>query len=124
VGNIKLKTIKNHNQITRIKLLLLAVITTGLVALLLFGTTPDRAGPLGISLFFILVFLALLIWGQLLRHLIFKQPQGTSLLLIVLSSAGLVIALAIGTIEIQMGDIILLTLFIVTFTLYWAKLRK
>jgi hypothetical protein len=40
-----------------------------------------------------------------------------------LVSAAITSALAIGTIQLQIGDILLLALFVVTFSVYWSRLR-
>ena len=91
--------------------------------LFLLGTTPDRAGPLGITLFFILVFIGLLSLGTILRLWLAQLADSRGQLTVVLIAGASTAALAIGTIELQLGDIILLGLFVLTFSIYWYKLR-
>lgn len=118
---------ENKQQLQRrrqtVASLLLLIVSLGGLGLLMFGTTPDRVGPLGITLFFILVFLGLSSLGLLIRTALLRREGSTSQLLVILSSAAITGALAIGTIELQIGDIILLSLFVISFALYWTRLR-
>ena len=100
----------------------LFVSITGLILLLL-GTTPDRVGPTGITLFFLLIFASIMALGMLLRHFLAKTGGSASQLSVILVSAAITSALAIGTIQLQIGDILLLALFVVTFSVYWSRLR-
>lgn len=99
------------------------LLSLGGLALLLFGSTPDRVGPMGITLFFLLVFISLLAMGTLIRLRFKSGHSGAGQLLIVLLAAAVTSALAINTIELQIGDVILLGLFILTFSVYWTRLR-
>jgi len=114
---------KNYKKRTLILISVwLFVSITGLILLLL-GTTPDRVGPTGITLFFLLVFASLMATGMLFRQFLAKTGGSASQLFVILASAAITSALAIGTIQLQIGDIILLALFVVTFSVYWSRLR-
>jgi len=103
--------------------LVLLGLSAGGLSLLLLGTTPDEIGPLGITLFFILGFLTLASLGLLIRSQLLKLTGGASQLFVILSSAAIIGALAISTIELQTGDVVLLSLFVISFSLYWTRLR-
>lgn len=90
---------------------------------MLFNTTPDRLGPVGITAFFLLLagtIFCLLMW---LRARIFKQPTSTSLLAVILISVLGTGAVALNTIDIQAGEIFLLVVFGAMVSLYWVKIR-
>ena len=91
---------------------------------LLLGSTPDKVGPLGITLFFLSVLVALLGIGMFFRATLLNNPKSTSLLAVILISACLVAILALNTIVLSWGDYVLVLLFIATFLLYWVKLRQ
>lgn len=97
----------------------------GIIFLILFllSTTPDRIGPTGITAFFIILLLTLVSIGLTMRLTLLHNPNSSSLLLVIVTSLAITGALALNTIEIGMGEIILLVLFIITFTIYWTKLR-
>lgn len=96
---------------------------TVVVALLLSGTTPDRLGPIGITGFFVAVVVGLFCWGMWLRALVLRSPKSTSLLAVILISTLSTGALALNTIDLQVGEIFLLLIFAVTLVIYWTKLR-
>lgn len=102
---------------------LATLLAGGGVALLVSGTTPDRLGPVGITGFFLLLVVSLFCLGMWLRALILRTPKSTSLLIVILFASLSVGALALNTIELQVGEIFLLLMFGVTFVVYWTKLR-
>lgn len=102
---------------------LAGVALTVVMVLLLSGTTPDRVGPIGITGFFFTLMLALFCWGMWLRALVLRSPKSTSLLAVILISTLSTGALALNTIDLQLGEIFLLLIFAVTLVIYWTKLR-
>lgn len=92
-------------------------------ATLLTNTTPDRVGPIGITVFFLVLMLGLFSSGMWLRSILFKSPKSTSLLAVILLATLSVSALALNTISIQLGEILLLLMFALTLIIYWTKLR-
>lgn len=95
----------------------------GIILFMLLGTTPDRIGPLGITVFFIVLLFTLFNFGVMIRNGLLKQPGSSSLLFVIVTSVALTGALALNTIELGVGDVVLLVLFVLTFTVYWTKLR-
>ena len=115
----RIKTDKNHIG----PFVLFALAGIGVIFGLILSTTPDRIGPLGITLFFLTLLLTLVSIGMIIRGTFLRQPSSSSLLLVIISSIAVAGALALNTIELGIGDVILLILFVITFTIYWAKLR-
>ena len=99
------------------------LVLAGTTLALLTGTTPDRVGPIGITVFFLLLSLTLFCLGMWLRSVVLAEPKSTSLLVVILASTLPVGALALNTIDLQIGEIMLLFLFSVTLIIYWTKLR-
>lgn len=98
----------------------------GVVVLLILvlSTTPDRIGPLGITVFFLVLLLTLINLGLIFRATFMPRAASSSLLLVIVTSLAITGALALNTIEIGLGEIVLLSLFTLTFGIYWTKLRR
>jgi len=97
----------------------------GLPALsyLLFASTPDTVGPLGITTFFIILALTIFFNLMWLRSKVFQQPSSLSLLMVILISVLGTGALALNTIELQAAEILLLVAFGAMLSVYWLKVR-
>ncbi len=91
---------------------------------LLFNSTPDEAGPIGITIFFLLIATGLFASLMWLRNKLLRQPPPASLLAVLLIAALTTGALALNTIEIQAGEIFLLVVFGAMLCIYWLKVRK
>jgi hypothetical protein len=101
----------------------LGLLSLAAIFYLLFGSTPDSVGPIGITIFFFLLCSVIFFGLMWLRALLFKQPSSLSLLaaaLVAILSTG---AVALNTIEIQTGEILLLIIFGAMLSIYWLKVK-
>lgn len=121
--SFKTKSTKLTGKTVTTSLVIAALAGVGVILFLLLSTTPDRIGPIGITVFFIILLLTLISIGLLIRNGLLPQPKSASLLLAVVVPICLTGALALNTIELGIGDVVLLVLFVITFTIYWTKLR-
>lgn len=101
----------------------LSALSLAAVGVMLFNTTPDELGPIGITVFFLLLAATLFNGLMWLRSKIFREPGSTSLLSVILIAVLGTGALALNTIEIQAGEIFLLVVFGALLSLYWLKIR-
>lgn len=102
---------------------LLMFIFIALAVSMLFLTTPDRAGPVGITTFFISLGLGLFFSLMWLRTMVLKHPTSNSTFAAAITALIIVGALALNTISIGVGEIVLMGLFTVLIITYWLKIR-
>lgn len=93
------------------------------LALVLFGTTPQRIGPFGITLFFLLVLLNLFALTMLLRSIV--APNSRIVLIIgVVLSLSLVSGLVLNIVNLGVGDVVLLSVLSATVVFYLYRLLQ
>lgn len=90
---------------------------------ILLASTPDNVGPIGITVFFILTGLTLFTLLMWVRARVLSEPTSISLLTAVIISVLSTGALALNTIDIQIGEILLLVIFGAMLCVYWLKVR-
>jgi hypothetical protein len=108
-----------HPTITKICLFIIATIVLGFFV---FGTSPERVGPFGITLFFGVVLVAAALGIELLSLLIIGKsiPLGWRL------SAALLLTsfLALSTVSVGAGDVVLIAVLFVAMVLYWSRISR
>lgn len=94
----------------------------GILLSLLTGTTPERVGPFGITAFFIIVLLISVLTVRLITSLFFSRPMSAVLRWVL--SFCLTGYLALGTVEVGLGDSVLLLMLIAVSGFYWARIYR
>lgn len=102
----------------------MTLLSAVLLGVLLFNTSPDRIGPIGITITFVLLLVLLVSFGMLIIDLISNNPSQNSRLLIIILAVFLVSVIALNTVALGWGDAILFALFASIFFMYWVRLRR
>jgi predicted lysophospholipase L1 biosynthesis ABC-type transport system permease subunit len=104
--------------------LMIVVVTSAFLGLIMLNTNPNQAGPFIITVFFLVLFSCLYAFGQFIRHLFITEPQPRSALVVGVSTfigGGMV---ALNTISLGVGEVVLLVILAVLGAFYWSRLRQ